>query len=374
MLRNAPTLALHAAASASLALCAGLPIGSGADGAEVPDWVMILPAGTFSGADGRGPYHVADAQALVDASIKAMNGSGLIDENHATDLAAPKGEPAPARGWIRQLQARADGIWARIEWTKAGRDLLADRAYRHISPAFMHRKDGTITEILRASLVNDPNLRGIAALHAASQEKQNMDLLAQLVEALGLDSTTTADQLVETVKTLHAKQDETSRKALAAAVSPIALAAGLPETADAAAVRAGVEKLAAAAATGAGEDSVKALQAELKTVTEKLNSVTEATAREKAVAFVDGAIRAGRVGVKPLRDHYVARHMVDAAAVEKEIGSFPTLSGDRVVAPAPQDGTVALNAAQRDTARMLGIDPKKYEQTLAAEREQETAR
>ncbi|MCD9150122.1 phage protease [Pseudophaeobacter sp. MA21411-1] len=30
---------------------------------------------------------------------------------------APKGLPAPARGWITATQARNDGIWGRVEWT-----------------------------------------------------------------------------------------------------------------------------------------------------------------------------------------------------------------------------------------------------------------
>jgi hypothetical protein len=31
-----------------------------AGGATPPEWIHILPAGTFSGADGRGPFRVAD--------------------------------------------------------------------------------------------------------------------------------------------------------------------------------------------------------------------------------------------------------------------------------------------------------------------------
>lgn len=80
-----------------------------ADG-SVPEWIHLVPAGEFRGADGRGPYRLRDAAALITASM----GPGRrlpLDENHSTDLAATRGEPAPARGWIVDLQSRPDGIW-----------------------------------------------------------------------------------------------------------------------------------------------------------------------------------------------------------------------------------------------------------------------
>jgi phage I-like protein len=72
------------------------------DGAPVPEWVHLLPIGTFSGVDGRGPYTVPDPAAVIAASMAVRRLP--VDENHATDLAAPKGEPSPARGWIVEMQ------------------------------------------------------------------------------------------------------------------------------------------------------------------------------------------------------------------------------------------------------------------------------
>jgi phage I-like protein len=135
--------------------------------AGIPSWVQLLPAGPrFSGVDGRGPYLVSDMAALGHESMVAANGRLPIDENHATDLAAPRGQAAPARGWIVELAARADGLFGRVEWSDAGRQLLADHAYRWLSPVFAHRPDGTITHVLRAALVNNPNLHGMLALNS----------------------------------------------------------------------------------------------------------------------------------------------------------------------------------------------------------------
>jgi len=153
-----------------------------ADGVA-PGWLHIVPAGRFSGADGRGPYLLADAPALIAASMQA--GKLPLDENHSTDLAAPKGEPSPARGWLVQMESRADGIWARVEWTEEGRALVAGHAYRGISPVFTTDEKGTLTRILRAALTNNPNLTDLATLH---NPENSMDL-PRLRSLLGLPDT-----------------------------------------------------------------------------------------------------------------------------------------------------------------------------------------
>ena len=82
-----------------------------------------------------------------------------IDENHATDLAVPKGEPAPALGWMTNLCTDAAGaIWAQVEWTDRGREALSKKEYRYFSPVFSSSASGEIHAILRAALTNSPNL------------------------------------------------------------------------------------------------------------------------------------------------------------------------------------------------------------------------
>ena len=134
---------LHAAtAGANVALCAAVALPEDTEAA--PEWVHLLPAGEIQTGDGRGPYRVADAVALLAASL-TEDDRLPIDENHATDLAAPEGRPAPARGWIVELQARADGIWGRVEWTREGKRLVLGRAYRGISPVIRHKPTGEVT-------------------------------------------------------------------------------------------------------------------------------------------------------------------------------------------------------------------------------------
>lgn len=356
---DATSISLHAAAPAGgVALCAalGLPAGDTA-----PEWVHLLPAGEIVTADGRGPYRVPNLTALMAASLRG--GDRLpIDENHATDLAAPNGLPAPARGWIVALEARADGLWGKVEWTPIGRRLVAGRAYRGISPVIQHRPNGEVLAILRASLVNKPNLRGLTALH----QETTMDLLARLAAALSLAATVTEDEIVAKVTALHAEAGA-SATALQAALDPIARAAGLKAGADAAAVLAGVQQLA----TGGDKDVITGLQAELTAVTTRLNTLMETGKREKAQAYVDAEIKRGRVGLKPQRDRYIALHMADEANAVALIEALPVLGGAGEIVPATppgREGEIALNAEQRAVAGLLGIPEDKMIETIKAER------
>ncbi|QRY97257.1 hypothetical protein JT366_08575 [Sphingomonas paucimobilis] len=120
----------------AIALCAALNID--ATEGKVPEWVHLLPAGPVRTADGRGPYRVNDIHSIVSASM--AGGKLVLDECHATDLAAPRGESAPARGWIVELQARADGVWGKVDWTPEGARLsgLSRHLARHRAPQGRH--------------------------------------------------------------------------------------------------------------------------------------------------------------------------------------------------------------------------------------------
>ena len=147
-------------------------------------WVHLLPAGTFQGRDGRGPYQLSDATAVMTASREHAGRTMMaIDYDHQLDYSQANGKPAPAAGWIKGLQARSDGIWGLAEWTERAASHLAKREYRYLSPAFHHTSDGTVTRLLRAALTNNPNLDQLTAL--ASMEN-TMDELSELKTLLEL--------------------------------------------------------------------------------------------------------------------------------------------------------------------------------------------
>lgn len=179
------------------ALMASQSLPSLAAGQAEPYWVHLLPAtGRIETVDGRGPYRVSDPAALIAASFSA--GAELpVDENHSTDLAAPVGNPSPARGWIKAMEARADGIWGRVEWNAAGSDLVTGKAYRAISPVILHDAGKTIHSILRASLVNRPNIRGLTALH--QQQDIDMSFMQKVAAKLGLPEDATEEAILAAI-------------------------------------------------------------------------------------------------------------------------------------------------------------------------------
>jgi phage I-like protein len=318
---------------------------------SAPGWVHLLPAGTFSGADGRGPFDAGDLAALIAASMAA--GQLPIDENHATDLAGKQGQPAPARGWITAMEARDDGVWGRVEWTASGQALLADKAYRGISPVFLATKDGgQVTRILRAALTNDPNLP-LKTLHTRSQD---MDLSA-FRTALKLPEAADGAAILAAVTALHMRSTETD-----AALARLAKAAGAPDGADADALMTHLQAQAAKIA-GAGDaaklaDTVVQLQTQLDTL-------KSAQAKAEAVRVIDAAITAGKP-IKALRDHYIARHQADPAGVAKELEAMPSLHEGGVKAPARgREASLPEDASPEEISRQAALHAKEHGLTHA---------
>ncbi len=325
-----------------LALCSAmaLPETAAAD-PSAPEWIHLLPAGRVETHDGRGPYVVKSMQAIADHL--GEGGRLPIDECHAIDRAAPLGNPAPARGWIVALQAREDGppetqgLWGRVEWTGTGRQLMADKAYRGISPVILHDIAKNVLGVLRASLINTPNLKGLVALHG---EEDGMDWKAKLIEMLGLDG----------------------------AADDAAIEAALMAWKDKAAAGSGAAQQGALDG-GLGNEIVVALQGELAAVTGRLNTLTEATQRNEATAFVDAAIGEGRVGLKPLRDEYIALHMANPAQAKKLIGGMPAIKGttrtDAV--PTGEADESDLDPGDRQVMAMFGVSEDDYKAGLKSQ-------
>jgi phage I-like protein len=164
-----------------IALHADAPL---ADGKR---WIHLLPAGTFTGIDGRGPYDATDLEGIALASRDyAGQRQMVLDYDHGTDLARQSGAPAIAAGWIVGLQVRDDGIWGLAELTEKAAAHVAAREYRYLSPVFRHDKAGKVSAILRASLTNSPNLDMLTALGSAEDTTTMDDFVAQLRELLGL--------------------------------------------------------------------------------------------------------------------------------------------------------------------------------------------
>ncbi len=85
---------------------------------KVPDWIELLPAGpVVTGRSGR-RWQLQNPAALID-TFKSRGAALPLDFEHASEIKASKGEPAPAAGWIEELAVRDGGsIWGRVEWNE----------------------------------------------------------------------------------------------------------------------------------------------------------------------------------------------------------------------------------------------------------------
>ena len=330
-------------ATLSVALCAdAAPTGRGVGialnfeaAATAPEWVHLLPAGSrIAGVDGR-EWSLDDPARLV-AAVADRPADLVIDYDHATDVAAPMGLPAPAAGWIKQLAVRADGtVWGRVEWTAKAAAAIAAREWRYLSPVFTFDARGAIVELLGAALVNRPNLK-LAALNA-----QGTDMLKDILAALGLAEAATAADAVTAINALKAEK----QTALNAAATP-----DLTKFVPRADFDAALNRAATAEA--------------------KIAEAAKAAHEAEVTREIDAAVKAGKV-TPATKDFYIATCATaeGLAAFRKFVEAAPSAfapSGldkkDLAAGAAP-----ALNADQREVARAMGLDEKAFAEHLAKE-------
>jgi phage I-like protein/cation transport regulator ChaB len=135
---------------------------------EVPEWIRILPAGTVPLTDSRPPFLVdkKGMAAVIEAFTKRGNDL-VIDYEHQTNSTMDNGRPAPAAGWIKTLEARSDGIWAKVEWTEAAQEFISKKEYRYFSPVItLEPKTRRVEELFHAALTNFPAISNLTPLSA----------------------------------------------------------------------------------------------------------------------------------------------------------------------------------------------------------------
>ena len=234
----------------------------------VPGRIQILPAGKeIRGVDGRHWKNENPA-----ALCAKMNSSGLvtvkngcvIDENHSTDLSAPKGGTSPAFGWFRNFTVEADGsIWADVEWNARGQKAVAEKEYKYISPVFTRDKDGNITEILRAALTNNPNLDN-PALNSSQETAEEKNMEKELCAALGLPENATLADGLEAINRLKTELNGAKNKG-------VDLASYAPRA------------------------DLDAAQQRAEKAEKKLAELNAASLKAKATAAVEQAVRDGKI-------------------------------------------------------------------------------
>ncbi len=313
---------------------AGLALNAAAGG--VPDWIQLTPAGPeIAGRDGRS-WRLSDP-AAVAARTAAEAQPIVIDIDHASET-RPAGEPAPAQGWIEQVEVRDGALWGRVNWTVAGRALMAAEAYRYVSPTFLFdRATREIVRLTSAALVHRPNLQ-LTALNSTgdtpedTQETVQMD--KAICEALGLAANATAADAVVAITALKAEQ----AKALNAAAHP------------------DPERFVPRADHDLALNRITAFE-------------TDEKARNEAAinAAVDAAVAAGKVAPASKEYHVATCKAVGLEKFQAMVAAMPAIASPGNPAPKPATGAAVLTAEQAWACNSLGIDPADYAKSLSTE-------
>ena len=248
------------------------------EGANLPQWIRLLPRGQVELLDSRQPFEVD--QESLDAMVKDFASRGVdlvIDYEHQS----LKGERAPAAGWIKELEAREDGLWARVEWTTQAQEYLRQREYRYFSPVLRLSPETRKPAVLmQVGLTNVPAIKHLPPLVArwggqppAAQEllrdgREDKDRMRNKIECL-VGLTPEAKDEVVWGKVLEAFQD-------------LAGVLELPEDASVSQVKGAVVALRA------GGERLAEVQGELNTLKARL-------AEQTAARSVEEALKAGKV-------------------------------------------------------------------------------
>lgn len=298
---------------------------------KVPDWLPMLPIGPFAGRDGRSWVN-NEPEAVIAKSLQYSHVP--FDIEHATEIKGPKGDDAPAYGWIEELKIQGDQIWGRIAWNADGQNLIQGKKYRYYSPAFYFTADGQVTQLSSVGLTNKPNL----LVPALNSENTLMKLPELIAAALGLGADATVESGVTAIQGLKSAE----KVALNRAENPDLTKFVPKETHDLALNRA-------------------------QTAEEKLNAI----AVKEAEGLVDAAIAAGKVAPAN-REMYLATCRSEEG--RKQFADFAKaapviVNNDPAKKPKkPNQENQELTDVELATCRATGISKEVF---LAAKAKQE---
>jgi len=351
-------------------------------GAEVTlgaEWIKVMPYGVIKGRDGRGPYILRDqahGAQVVAATAAYQQGADLpVDYDHQTQRSAANGQPAPASGWIKDLEARADGIYGRVEWTNTAAAHLSSREYRYFSPAWIGAgKDSTgpVLRLVGGGLTNTPNFD----LPALASQGDPMD--PELLKALGLAADTPpatvaahAQALADGAKAVTkilGLPDTTPPAAIAsAAQATVAALAGAMKLDPAAAtlptIATAAQALATQAAAGTTVDLTQYVPMGVHTaVASQLAALQGQTQQTEATRAVDEAVKAGKV-TPAMQAWATAYASQDLTAFKSYVSAAPVLVATAGQLPATPPAAATgeqLSAEEVAVASQLGLTADQY--------------
>lgn len=197
------------------------PILNRASGANPPltddTWIQIAPIGEFANQDHR-LTQIVDAEAIqvmanrFSADSRDPNFPGVpIDYDHGI---FDRSKSSAAAGWMKTVEARADGLWAQVRWTSDGHTKVADGSYKFVSPVWYRQETkpagpGRVRpqRLVAAALTNNPNLTGMQPItnRQAEAEDSANPHMSKLNTLLGLAPEASEEAACENITNLLAR-------------------------------------------------------------------------------------------------------------------------------------------------------------------------
>ena len=337
--------------------------------AELPGWLRLLPLGQVNLVDGRPPFEV-DPEALT-ALVRAFGARGtdlVIDYEHQS----LKGGQAPAAGWIKDLEAREDGLWAQVEWTDKAGKYLKQREYRYFSPVLrIDPESRRPQELMNVALTNVPAIQGLSplvakwggeALTAENLPEEQAALVPEgspAQESSVLEACTEAVELSSELKVRLGLVPEAPNgelwKRSVELFRDLAQEMGLPEECTAAELKGG---LAALQASGQG---IQALEEELAVL--KAQVAEEGTAR-----VVEEAMLAGKISPAQ-KDWALSYCRQDPESFKSYVAKAPRVVpvGERLnLGEEKYRENQGLSPEELAVCRTMNLTPEAYSQAKAA--------
>ena len=143
---------------------------SAGEGVAEPTWIQLAPYGTWKPYGQDLSVTPEMASRMVENFKNGIRGHEIeTDYDHKMDKA--KGNKAS--GWIRDVEARTDGLWGLVDWTETARQEIHAGEWKYFSmdwhPAWKHPTTGVVYNdvIFGGGLTNRPQHKGRLPINAS---------------------------------------------------------------------------------------------------------------------------------------------------------------------------------------------------------------
>lgn len=159
--------------------------------------VQISPVGTCTGSTTKGePIRENLTKEALATLADKLNSEDevLVDVDHRSTKPGNE-KDTKATGWLSNFYTTVKGMFARLRFTRHGRELVDNREYRHLSPVFALDDEGYPVDLHSVGMTNTPALKMEPILNSESSEDETIQTKEETIK---MDMT--KDELVELIK------------------------------------------------------------------------------------------------------------------------------------------------------------------------------